>query len=60
MSSFSLAVNLVVLWISETAPGHLRGSYVSSFQIFQGLGGITGAGISKGELEVTTSSRPLR
>ncbi|BGO95227.1 hypothetical protein NBRC10512_002983 [Rhodotorula toruloides] len=40
-------VNLVVLWISETAPGHLRGSYVSSFQIFQGLGGITGAGISK-------------
>ncbi|BGP43254.1 hypothetical protein JCM10450v2_007399 [Rhodotorula kratochvilovae] len=40
-------VNLVVLWISETAPAHLRGSFVSSFQVFQGLGGIIGAVISK-------------
>lgn len=43
------AVNFVVLWISETAPAHLRGSYVSSFQVFQGIGGIVGAVISKGE-----------
>ncbi|GAA6056376.1 hypothetical protein JCM3770_005978 [Rhodotorula araucariae] len=40
-------VNLVVLWISETAPAHLRGSFVSSFQVFQGIGGIVGAVISK-------------
>ncbi|GAA6006092.1 uncharacterized protein JCM10292_006546 [Rhodotorula paludigena] len=40
-------VNLVVLWISETAPSHLRAPFVSSFQIFQGLGGIVGAVISK-------------
>ncbi|GAA5948676.1 hypothetical protein JCM10213_004379 [Rhodosporidiobolus nylandii] len=40
-------VNLVVLWISETSPAHLRGSFVSSFQVFQGIGGIIGAVISK-------------
>ncbi|GAA5978610.1 hypothetical protein JCM11641_002787 [Rhodosporidiobolus odoratus] len=40
-------VNLVVLWISETSPGHPRGSFVSSFQVFQGIGGIIGAVISK-------------
>ncbi|GAA6036180.1 hypothetical protein JCM8097_006819 [Rhodosporidiobolus ruineniae] len=40
-------VNLVVLYISETSPAHLRGSFVSSFQVFQGLGGIVGSCISK-------------
>ncbi|GAA5918355.1 hypothetical protein JCM6882_007297 [Rhodosporidiobolus microsporus] len=40
-------VNLVVLWISETSPAHLRGSFVSSFAVFQGAGGIIGAVISK-------------
>ncbi|GAA6015523.1 hypothetical protein JCM10207_008623 [Rhodosporidiobolus poonsookiae] len=40
-------VNLVVLWISESSPAHLRGSFVSSFQVFQGIGGIIGAVVSK-------------
>ncbi|ORY88813.1 general substrate transporter [Leucosporidium creatinivorum] len=40
-------VNLLVLYNSETAPSHLRGSYVSAFQPAVGLGGIIGGVISK-------------
>lgn len=40
-------VNSVILWLGESAPTHLRGSFVALFQVFQGLGGTLGAGISK-------------
>ena len=36
-------VNVSVLYISECAPAHLRGSIVACFQVTQNLGGIVGA-----------------
>ncbi|KAF8578472.1 general substrate transporter [Ramaria rubella] len=41
-----LYVNLVVLYISETTPAHLRGAMVSVFQPFTNIGGMIAAVIS--------------